>query len=1246
YKDTKIKPLTEDEIFDLLDEFKKIIPQGSPMYGIGNNFQYVSLGNCFVIDSPEDSYGGICRADEEIAQISKRRGGGGIDISNLRPNKMPTSNAAKTSTGILPFESRFSNTVREVGQFGRRGALLISLSIHHPECVILWDENIEGKPYNVNLNHPEYGLLKISSEQYNPNKKDFVTSKYDPTKVTGANISVRLTDEFLEAVEKGTTYEQRWPVDSDVPKISKQVDARKVWDKIINSAWLTADPGLLFFDNITKESIGDCYENQGMKTISTNPCITGDTLVYVADGRGNIPIKQLAEEDKDVDVFCYNKKDRVEIRTMRHPRKTGEKVAVYKITLDDGSVIKTTKNHKFRLLTGEYKEVNKLKSGDSLKILTRYEGSIKDIFGEKDARSQDYFWINNGQRSNKAEHRVIAKHYYGKIKKGEIIHHKDRNAQNNSKENLEVITKNEHDKIHVENMMGDKNPMRRAKTEWSEKKWEKHRKNISKAVSAENNPRYTGFTHDEVKQHAILLTKKLERRFSRKEWYKYAQEIGLPLAFSKYRISVLGDIEQMSKQAAKKCEILYINEDPRTVKTFQKIIKQGYNAKIIDNSVIIEKKCERCGKIFTVSHLQRERSFCGQKCGFQHALENGGKEKAMKNLNIFHASRAEKTKEKQIIVFNELKFKLDRVPMMSEWEQECKKKNIPCRLHSKHSFKNYKELKELASNYNHKVVSVEFCGYEDVYNGTVDQYHNFFVGAFESKTRNHKNKWQYLNNLNCGELPLPAYSSCRLLLLNLFGFVKNPFTKEAHFDYEEFYDKVKIAQKLMDDLIDLEEEALTKIIKKIKTDPEKDEIKFRELNLWKKILDTCKKDRRTGTGITALGDTIAALNIGYGTKKGIETVGKIYQTLKFAAFESSADMAKEIGPFPIWNHEQEKDNPFLNRIKNETIELSENNIISGEKIWGKMKKYGRRNIALLTTSPAGSVSLLAKLINKHGTSSGIEPQYAPFYTRKKKINAQDEGTRVDSIDQNGDKWQHFTIYPAAIQEWMEITGETDLEKSPWHNSCALNLDWESRLKVQAAAQKNTDNSLSSTVNLPKDTTVETVKQIYTQAWKLGLKGVTIYRDGCRTGVLTTENQTENCCENKIEKNKAPKRPKELKCDIHHTSVRGEEYFVVVGLFGENNDPYEVFAGKNGNISKKYKNAILRKAKRGQYKLILDEENNVENIIDFEDAEEEAMTRMISTSLRHGADISFIVHQLEKTKGDLTCFAKSVARTLK
>lgn len=714
-------PLSENEIFTLLDRFKYVVPQGSPMFGIGNNHQIISLSNCYVVESPEDSYGGIMRVDEMLAQISKRRGGVGVDISKLRPSGASVKNAARSSTGITSWMERYSNTIREVGQSGRRGALMLSINVAHKDV------------------------------------ESFITVKNDDTKVTGANVSVLLSDEFLNAVEKDEDFRLRFPVDAPPSDNDKIVKARDLWKKIIRNAWLRAEPGLLFWDKVTKYNAVDCYADQGYQTISTNPC---------------------------------------------------------------------------------------------------------------------------------------------------------------------------------------------------------------------------------------------------------------------------------------------------------------------------------------------------------------------------------------------------------------------------------------------------------------------------------------------SELPLCSFDSCRLMVLNLFSYVVNPFTKDAYFDFELFSQHGVILQRLMDDMIDMELEKIQQIIDKVKKDPEDKQIKQRELDLWKTVYEKCNNGRRTGTGITALGDTLAALGVPYGSKESIGMTGKIMQTLCLASFKSSCDMAKEIGAFPIWDWSKEKDSQFLLMIKEHDPKLYED-----------ISKHGRRNIANLTIAPTGSVSIMTQ------TTSGIEPLFMLNpYTRRKKVNPTDKNVRIDFKDQNGDCWQEFEVIHPKVAMWRNVTGNTNLQESPWYGCCAEDIDWVAAVELQAEAQKYVDHAISKTVNLPEDVTEDQVAKIYEAAWKFGCKGMTVYRKNCRTGVLVEKPKKEVKDEKKkICKNDAPKRPSSIDAEVHFPIIKGEPYYVIVGLLED--DPYELFAGlnqENGEqiIKKGLSKGKLQKKARGKYVFAADGETSCDltNINNHENGD--ALCRMLSTALRHGADISFVVHQLEKTEGDLASLSKVLARTLK
>lgn len=725
------EPMGEEEIFSLLDKFKFIVPQGSPMYGIGNNHTVQSLGNCFVINAPLDSYGGVCKTDQELVQLAKRRAGIGFDISNIRPRGMVTKNAAKTTDGIGVFMERFSNSCREVAQAGRRGALLLSISVEHPEI------------------------------------ETFINIKRDLKKVTGANISIRLTDEFIRAARSNSEFKLRWPVGSSTPKIEKMINAKDIWNKIVDSAWTSAEPGLFFWDKIIK----------------------------------NTPA---------------------------------------------------------------------------------------DIYGQKDPSF-------NTQSSNP-----------------------------------------------------------------------------------------------------------------------------------------------------------------------------------------------------------------------------------------------------------------------------------------------------------------------------------------------------------CGEIPM-GIDSCRLLVVNLLSFVERPFKKTAKFDYHKFAEVVIKAQKLMDDLIDLEIEKIDKIIAKIEADPEPIEIKYVELNMWKEFKRTCIAGRRTGLGITALGDTLAALNILYGSKEAIDLTEEIYKTLAVNAYKSSCMMARDRGPFPVYEYGLEEHHEFISNIIKQDKEL--------EKLY---KAYGRRNIALTTTAPTGSVSTLTQ------TTSGIEPAYLLSYVRRKKINPSDTSAKVDFTDQLGDRWQEFTVHHHGLQKWMEVTGETDIKKSPYWNATSNDIDWKASVDMQAVAQKWICHAISKTCNLPKTATKELVSEVYMRAWEAGCKGFTVYRDGCRSGVLVGVGETDHVNAllsrpTDIKYVMAPKRPLELLCDIKKAKIQGEEWTIFMGLF--NGKPYEIFGGlsKYVDIPNKYKTGKIVKNGKvngiSTYNLSVgdgDDRMLIKDIANvFENSNFGAFTRTLSLALRHGAPIQYIVEQMLKDKNsDITSFAKVIARVLK
>ena len=738
-------PLDEIKINMLLKHFRYIVPQGSPMFGIGNDFQIASLSNCFVIGNVgnSDSYGGIMKIDEEQVQLMKRRGGVGHDLSHIRPEGSLVNNSALTSTGIVPFMERYSNSTREVAQGGRRGALMLSISIKHPDV------------------------------------DKFIDAKLTQGKITGANISVKIDDEFMECVKSGKPYIQQYPIDSPNPQFRKEVDAKALWNKIIHNAWQSAEPGILFWDTIKKEAIPDCYKDQGFATVSTNPC---------------------------------------------------------------------------------------------------------------------------------------------------------------------------------------------------------------------------------------------------------------------------------------------------------------------------------------------------------------------------------------------------------------------------------------------------------------------------------------------GEIPLCPYDSCRLLALNLYSYVEQPFSKKAYFNFEKFKEHVGIAQRLMDDLIDLEIEKIEKILLKIDSDPENVSIKQTEKELWEKIKEKSCLGRRTGLGITAEGDMLAALGIRYGTEEANEFSTEVHKQLAIAAYRSSVQMAKERGAFPIYNADKEKANPFIQRIKDADPELYE-----------EMCLNGRRNIALLTIAPTGSVSLCTQ------TTSGIEPVFMIAYTRRRKVNPNDQKAKVAFVDQNGDSFEEYQVLHPKFKIWAQMQGydpeqlkylsskemEKLIEQSPYYKATAHDVDWVMKVKLQGAVQKWVDHSISVTVNIPENATESIVSKIYQTAWESQCKGMTIYREGSRDGVLVKQGNNNTNQNGKFGETNAPKRPKTIEAEVIRFKNKEEDWVAVVGIM--EGRPYEIFTGKANSFA-----ALPSWVKKGwvtrvkpsvsepaRYDFSFTDQDGYNVII-------EGLSRMflkeywnyaklISGILRHGMPLPNVVNLIDKLRLDddnIMTWKNGVARALK
>lgn len=1166
-------PLSYEEIYNSLKNFERIVPQGSPMFGIGNDEQNISLSNCVVIDSPADNISSIFDAAKNLANLAKRRCGVGCDLSELRPENALTNNSAKSSTGAWSFADFYSYVTRMIAMRGRRAALLLSMDIRHPDI------------------------------------DKFITCKEDLTKVTGANISVKNRDEFMKAVENDEDYTLRWPVVSEVKdaKYTKVVKARELWNLLVETATLTADPGLLFWDKITSYMPSESYKvvNDAFRTRTTNPCFSYDTLIAVADGRNAVPIGDLAKEGLDIPVYAVDHNSgKVEIKMGRNPRVTGENQTLYRVTLDDGSHLDVTENHKFPLMNGTVKETKKLTMGDSLCRFTKIAEHITQKNPSQYYRV--YCDIFNSKKSKTYEHRLVTRFYNkdlwdkiydenkqnGWMKGGLVIHHKDYNSLNNKIDNLEIMTFRDHQKLHS-----------------------------SVDTQGEKNGRYSGFTNEDIEKHAIHLTKTLERRFSTKEWDKYAKKHGLPMGFTDWRSeNWFNTPKNLSNWAAIQCGYgEFVDVDPRVVKTYQNSIKQGYEAKINNDQVFIQKSCEECKDKFWIAYGNREVSFCGAHCVNIHNRKHHG-EQMREGINRHYAKQQEETKKKQIDVYLNLKILLNRPPLRSEWEKECKKNNVVFRLGSVsgRNFSTFKELKETAENYNHKVLKVEKLeGLHTVYNITVDDFHTVGIVTNQYTNKSGNTNYNGIFVANCGEQPL-GLDTCRLISICLKSYVEDKFKDSAHFQFDNFATDVKIMTRLADNMVDLEIEKIQNLIKISNDQSEKD--------MWNTYLNSATLGRRVGLGTHGLADCFVGLKVHYDSEDALKITHKIYETLKLSAYQESVNLAKERGAFPVFGWEVEQNNDY---IKSLPFQLR-----------ADISRHGRRNMVLLNNAPGGSIAIESRC------NSGFEPFFRLLYKRRKKVN-HTESADVKFVDALGDQWEEYDVLQPSLKEYQELFDTLDI---PDYFVTSDKIDWDRKIELQAIIQKHVDGSLSNTLNLPRGTKPEIVGNLYFKAWKLGLKGVTVYVEGSRDGVLISNDEKSSKVE-KFEYRDSFKRTESLKCDIHYSNTKDLRWVIIVGLIDDK--PYEVFGGFSNdlNIPEKYKVGILKKrtykTKKSEYDLILENDEIIENVGEcFNSFNFADHTRLISLSLRHGAKPSFVAEQLAKNQGDMFSFSKVISRVLK
>jgi len=940
----------------------------------------------------------------------------GFAFSQLRHQGAEVESTGKDASGPVSFMKVFNAATDSIKQGGvRRGANMGVLTVDHPDIFhfmsckkeldaenrALWNRMSDtGRYTDAQLTHMQQELLQ--------------------TQINNFNISVGVTDAFMKAVQRDGDFHLR---DPRTHAVVRTVKAREIWDAIIDGAWQNGEPGILFLDH------PDVNPLPGLGPIhATNPCVTAETLVAVADGRGHVPIGELAASGKDVPVFCLDGKGAVTVRTMRHPRKTGDQVAVYRVTLDDGSILRATANHKFRLRDGAYREVRDLQSGDSLAIMTKFLASIKDVFPGAKSRSQEYWWINNGRAAHRLEHRYIAEFAYDTpISSGYVVHHRDYNAQNNAPGNLAIMTRTAHDALHREDKLGDRNPLRHAQKTWS-----------------------AGTTNEQLQAAALELTRNLGRRFSTLEWEAYARERGLPERFSGWRRAHLnGSIKGLSTWAAQQLDFI-ANVDPRVMRHFEEALAQGYDAQIVGGVLLVIKRCELCDAEFSVPHAYREVGRCSRACQARH-LSADPSVRSMREASrkVTLKAKANALREEQVRVYLDVQARESTAPRKAAWVAACEAQNVSCEISRKSSpFHSYEALQEAAPFHNHRVARVEHDGYEDVYNGTVDEFHNFFHGGFSGETTDGKLKHVYVNSRQCGEQFLHGYDSCNLGSINV-GHFFDERTKDV--DWERLARTTALALRFLDNVIDA--------------------------NLYPigEIRAMVTGNRRVGLGIMGFAELLIKLEVAYGSPEAVDFAGKLMAFIQARAVETSETLARERGDFP---------NKHLS-------------------IWANDPKP-RRNAALLSIAPTGTISMIA------GCAFGCEPYFGMAYTKHVMKDAEGRPQQlyyvIPLFEEIATREGFFSqeLLGKIEENRGSVKGLAEVPLH-WQNvfTASSDVTVDQHIDMLAAFQKYTCNAVSKTINAPNADTKENVSRAIFRAYEAGCKGFTYYRDGSRTEQVVT-----------------------------------------------------------------------------------------------------------------------------------------------
>lgn len=1290
-KDEESKRFYAEAFYEILKDFK-FIPGGRILANAGGSCTNVSLVNCFLSPHPKydmDSIEGIMEVLKNQVLTLKSEGGWGLNCSFIRPR----------GSYIEGIGARTPGAVKYLELFDKSSEIITEGPGEY------YTESKEKTPKNEKKKIRK-GAMMLCLSCWHPDIYEFITAKQKPFHLTKMNMSVNVTNAFMDILNRVNElvknnasqeeidavdfwqlrfpdtafekYKSEWDGDLDKwekkgypVKVYRTVRATDLWEALMQSTSNRSEPGVLFLDRANETHCANYIPE--LQLVGTNPCLTGDTKVAVADGRTNVTIKELAEAGRDVPVLACDNAGNIVTKLMRNPRITGYNKDIYRVTLDDGNHIDCTSNHKFRLSDGTYKEVKDMSPGESLYVASISYQKFNEIFN-RSSNSQLYAWIKtSGKKSRKALHRINAEYVIGRrLTNAEVVHHKDYNGLNNSLENLEVMSKASHDALHCKRMFGKTNPMCRAATEWTKAKWDSYKEKQKNASFGEKNKNYKGVSNEILLDIAKDLILKYQRFFSVKELQDELASRGFHVLQSfndDYRVKFFGGggIRAICKYAAKALGVYndLMKCDSRLQRTYLNAVSQGYETKIVNNRVLVKKICENCGKEFFVPFQSREVAFCSNLCVNRNKLKQ---ENYIQRLRQGIANYACKTKSenrtRQLRAYTDLKFALSRDPFKCEFDSYCKQNKIPHRFGPISAFRSYADLKTQAVDFNHRIVSIEYIGKQDVYTGTVDDVHNYCVGMFETVNEHGHPKFYMLNNQQCGEQVLYGGGCCNLGSINLTAFIEYDETKHAAvFNFQKFSDIVPYCVRFLDNVIDIANLPL-------------EEYKY-----------MAESYRRIGLGIAGIGSALMMLGLKYDSKEAKDFLTKVFDVYNFLGIRASIALAKCKGAFKGCNPAKHADN-----IKYTFRHLPKYILDALQK--ELLEANGIRNSALFSVQPTGNTGCLANNI-----SGGVEPVFQLEYYRivgvpvvpesiKDKCPRFWEGDFTPNNYFKEVKYADFTYLSYVTETGQEYQIHKDrgmCEKVKirdyayqWildHNleypqevfSTAMQLPVESHLEILKLVSAHLDSAVSKTINVGKDYPYEQFKNVYLAAYNSGvIKGVTTYREGSMSAVLQTADSKDDVNPTSTSiihpTITAEKRPEVLPCRVFFRTVKGISYYFIVSFL--ENSPFEMFIDINEDnifddegewverrriIPKTVKEGSLKKLGKATFEFVSKDEKFTYKIVKANESSDKAtltaLARLVALNLQSGVSVKEIIHQLSKTEGDFTSIVKAINKVL-